>query len=93
VYNPTVTFVELLKQSGWSEHKPFEFRKSNWVIVFDTSSWLEIGTGETPRIFDVPVPDDDKAKWTLSLIEHLCKTDDELQNLKAQRGFASRLFR
>jgi hypothetical protein len=78
-----MSFAELLTNAGWSEHEPFTYRKGNWIIVFDTSSWLEVGTDKNPRVFDVPVPEDGKAEWTLSLINHLCKTDDELQKLKA----------
>jgi len=76
-----MSFVELLKKSGWSEHA-VTYRKGHWIVVFDTSSWLEVGTDQNPRIFDVPVPEDGKGEWTLNLIEHLCKTDNELQKLR-----------
>jgi hypothetical protein len=77
-----MSLVDLLKNSGWAEDKPFSFRKANWIVVFDTSSWLEVGTNRHPRIFDVPVPEKGKEQWTLNLIEHLCKTNDELHKLK-----------
>ena len=77
-----MSFEELLKKSGWSECAPFVYRKANWRVVFDTSSWLEVGTDQNPRIFDVPVPEAGREQWTLNLINHLCKTDDELQRLK-----------
>ncbi len=76
-----MSFVELLIESEWREHEPFTFRKANWLIVFGTSAWLEVGTDKTPRLFDVPVPHDGGEQWTLSLINHLCKTDDELQRI------------
>ncbi|WP_193221939.1 hypothetical protein [Amylibacter sp. SFDW26] len=45
--------------------------------MFDTSSCMEVGTINTPRVFDVLVPNNDRYdRWTLNLIEHLCKTDD-----------------
>ena len=78
-----MSFLDILKNSGWSEQRPFTYRKGNWVVVFDTSSWLEVGTEKNPRIFDVPTPESGKEQWTLNLIEHLCKTDDELQKLRA----------
>ncbi len=77
-----MSFEELLKNSGWSEHEPFTYRKAGWMIVFDTQSWLEVGTDKNPRVFDVPVPESGKEQWTLNLINHLGKTDDELQKLR-----------
>lgn len=77
-----MSFVDRLKESGWSEFKPCSYRKGGWIVIFDTSSWLEVGTDRNPRIFDMPVPENGREQWTLSLIEHLCKTDDEMQKLK-----------
>ena len=80
-----MSFRELLQQNGWTPHEPWVFRKNHWIVVFDTGSWLEIGTTNTPRIFDVPVPEHGREQWTLHLIAHLCQSDDELQKLKASR--------
>ena len=77
-----MSFIDYLKNDGWSECKPHTYRKANWIVCFDTSSWLEVGTEQTPRIFDIPLPQNGKEQWTLNLIAHLCKTDDELQKLK-----------
>ncbi|TQV74232.1 hypothetical protein FKG94_16635 [Exilibacterium tricleocarpae] len=74
-----MSFEDALKENGWSEKKSkFSFAKGNWNLVFDTSSWIEVGTGTTPRVFDVPVPEKRLYQWTINLIEHLCKTDDAL---------------
>lgn len=78
-------FEDLLKESGWSEFKPACFRKNNWILVFDTSSWIEVGSDNNPRIFDVPVPVAGKEQWTLKLIEHLCRTDEELETMRIQK--------
>ncbi len=72
-------FVQYLKNAGWAEVAPYTLKKENWIVSFDTSSWIEVGTERTPHIFDVPVPENGKAQWTLNLITHLCKTDDVLQ--------------
>lgn len=77
-----MNFMLYLKSVGWSEDEPNTFKKDNWILCFDTSSWIEVGTERTPRIFDVPVPERGKAEWTMNLITHLCKTDDELQKYK-----------
>ncbi len=53
-------------------------KKGDWVIVFDTSSWTEVGTINTPRVLDVPVPGTHLMQWTESLISHLCETTDAL---------------
>jgi hypothetical protein len=76
-----LSFTETLKEDGWNEEiSTVSFKKGTWVLTFDTSSWIEIGSQNNPRIFDVPVPDKDKENWTLNLIEHLCKTDDKLNS-------------
>ena len=75
-----MSFNEYLKNNGWVETQPYKYVKKNWMVVFDTSKWIEVGTNKTPRIFDVPVPNENQNQWTLNLIEHLCKTDDELNN-------------
>ena len=77
-----MSFIEYLKKHGWSENEtPFTFSKGSWNLAFDTSSWIEVGTKNTPRVFDVAVPTIEiHYKWTSNLIEHLCKTDDALTN-------------
>ncbi len=77
-------FDQLLKDNGWSENGPWQFKKGDWRLVFDTSFWIEVGTIRNQRIFDIPVPECGKEAWTLKLIEHLCATDDQIQDLKDQ---------
>lgn len=78
-----MSFQEKLIQAGWNELiELIHYRKGKWEIFFDTSSWIEIGTDNTPRIFDVAFPEPKLEAWTINLIEHLCKTDDELVELK-----------
>jgi hypothetical protein len=76
-----LSFIGFLKDNGWKEISSIQFKKNNWNIIFDTSSWIEVGTKNTHRIFDVPIPTKDQEHWTLNLIEHLCKTDDMLNEL------------
>lgn len=72
-------FIEYMKGRGWVDGKhPFELQKGDWIIVFDTSSWIEVGTITTPRVFDVPVPDTRLMQWTENLISHLCEINDTL---------------
>jgi hypothetical protein len=78
--------LNLLKEDGWRENN-YRHEKGDWIVVFDTSSWLEIGTKNTPRIFDIPAPTDIvSARWTLKLITHLCQTNDEIIRLKNQQS-------
>jgi hypothetical protein len=73
------SFGDALKAAGWEEVIPFaKFRKGDWIIVFDTSGWMELGTVTTPRVIDVPVPEDRLVGWTLNLINHLLETNDAL---------------
>jgi hypothetical protein len=74
-------FITILRQSGWTEGPPWTFRKGTWQLVFDTSSWIEVGTEANARVFDVPVPEPGLQGWCLKLIEHLCATDDQLRLL------------
>jgi len=38
-------FTEALKEKGWKEEQEaVRYTKNDWFIVFDTSSWMEIGT-------------------------------------------------
>ena len=73
------SFGEALKAAGWEETVPFvHFQKGSWHIIFDTSSWMELGTDSNPRVFDVPVPERWLVPWTLNLINHLLITEDAL---------------
>ncbi len=74
-----MSFIDALKNDGWEEiQESISYKKDDWLITFDTSSWIEVGTKYNPRVFDVPVPEETKVMWTLNLIEHLCITDDKL---------------
>jgi hypothetical protein len=58
--------------------------EDSWIALFDTSSWIEVGTEHNPRVFDVPVPlSEREAAWTANLIEHLCKMEDERYRLRS----------
>lgn len=41
-----------------------------------------VETKSNPRVFDVHVPGDYESGWTVNLIEHLCKMEDERQRLR-----------
>ena len=72
-------FIEHMKKQGWIEgHTRYELLKGTWVVVFDTSSWIEVGAGKSARVFDVPVPEKHLFGWTEKLIAHLCETHDAL---------------
>ena len=74
-----MSFINLIKEHGWTEvQKSIEYKKNHWILTFDTSAWIEVGTESNQRVFDVPVPEENKEQWTLNLIEHLCETDDKL---------------
>lgn len=81
--NISILIPELL-QRGWTEVKDnLEYRKGNWIAFADTSSWWEIGTDDQPHVFDVAEPADPYyVRWTANLIEHLCKSADEIARLK-----------
>ena len=79
-------FIDQLKAQGWVEAGPYRFRKGHWEIVFDSSGWMELGTEQTPRIFDVPVPETgprDLTQWTMNLIAHLFESNDVREGLSA----------
>ena len=72
-----------LTTTGWTEiNKDWEYRKNNWRILRDTSSWWMVGTDSNPRVFDIQEPNEDETKWTANLIEHLCKMEDERTRLR-----------
>jgi len=71
-----------LMDCGWSPAGSFCYRKGSWELVFDTSSWMELGTQDNPRVFDGPVPEGDWGRWTIRLIDHLAQAEDELHRLR-----------
>jgi len=71
---------KVLISRGWKlSSRPWTLEKGSWEIVFDTSSWLELSTPHTPRLFDIPVPKNGLETWTAKLIEHLFLCDDKLK--------------
>ena len=73
-----MTFAEALKSSGWSEiQESVKYRKNSWELFYDTGSWIEVGTTRNPRVFDVPHPTPGLEQWSVLLVEHLCKVEDE----------------
>jgi len=81
-------FEDVLRENGWIDENPgsWTFIKGNWIVVFDNGAWMEVGTRRSPRIFDVPVPAPNLARWTMNLIVHLCETDDRLYEGKRDRS-------
>ena len=79
------TLIHGLIENGWTEIKTdWEYRKNNWFILRDTSSWWMIGTDMNPRVFDISEPQEYETKWTINLIDHLCKMEDERTRLRKQ---------
>ena len=75
-------FLNTLNENGWIEVKEdWEYRKNDWFILRDTGSWWTVGTTTNSRVFDVPEPNGNE-RWAVNLIEHLCKCDDGLNQLK-----------
>ncbi len=76
-------FADDLKQKGWIKAAELrDYEKGDWRISFDSSSWMMVETKNNPRVFDVHVPGDYESGWTVNLIEHLCKMEDERQRLR-----------
>jgi hypothetical protein len=76
-------FADELKRKGWTEIAPlWEYAKGDWKIDFDTGHWMIVSTKRSPRVFDVSAPADYEAAWTVNLIEHLCRMDDERHRLR-----------
>jgi hypothetical protein len=76
-------FFEILRTNGWTElAAKWEYAKGDWKIDFDTGHWMIVSTKHNPRLFDVPIPGELDAKWTVKLIEHLCRMDDERFRLR-----------
>ena len=77
------SLIQELKSSGWTEIiEDWEYRKNNWTVLRDTSSWLMVGTESNPRAFDIHEPGEYETKWTANLIEHICKMEDERTRLR-----------
>ena len=76
-------FPEYLSQKGWTElARLWTYEKGDWKIQFDTSSWMIVETKNNPYVFDVHVPGEYESGWTVNLIEHLCKLEDERHRLR-----------
>lgn len=77
------SLIQTLKEKGWTEVKEdWEYRKEKWVLLRDTSSWWQICTDSIPVVFDVHEPTEYESGWTVNLIEHLCKMEDERTRLR-----------
>lgn len=75
----TMKFTEALKKKGWTEvQESVRYTKNDWEIVFDTSSWMEIGTKSNSRIADIFVPDSNDYEATIEKIEALCESEDDI---------------
>ena len=71
-------FTETLKERGWKEEQEaVRYTKNDWVIVFDTNSWMEIGTKRNSRLADIAVPKRRNYKMAVDEIEKLCDSDDK----------------
>ena len=82
-------FFDTLRAHGWMElAAEWEYAKGDWKIDFDTGHWMIVSTRHNPRVFDIPVSGELDATWTVKLIEHLCRSDDERYELRqaAQRS-------
>jgi hypothetical protein len=76
------SFEQCLVDSGWTRVSAVSYRKATWQLFFDTSSWMELGTADNQRVFDIPDPEEGREDWTLKLIEHLASVEDELHRLR-----------
>jgi hypothetical protein len=76
-------FNDHLKAKGWTEiTELWEYAKSDWKIDFDTGHWMIVSNKHNPRVFSVHLPRDYESAWTVNLIEHLCKMEDERHRLR-----------
>ena len=77
-------FADDLKAKGWTEiSKNWQYAKGDWKIEFDTGHWMIVSTRDNPRVFNVSAPQGIESKWTVTLIEHLCRMEDERARLRA----------
>jgi hypothetical protein len=82
--HPLDRFEQVLKLHGWTiAPPPGGLAKGDWRIFADTSSWMILQTASNPRTFDVAVPDAYRIGWTVNLIEHLARIEDERARLRA----------
>ena len=50
-------WLDTLVSEGWGEtSRSWEYQKGEWLLCFDTSRWMELGTKNNPRVKDVEVP-------------------------------------
>ncbi|HZZ81043.1 MAG TPA: hypothetical protein VFE62_21255 [Gemmataceae bacterium] len=83
----TAYLAEALQAEGWTAHTPLgPFTKGAWELGFDTSHWMILSTKDNPRVFDVPLPDQYHVGWTVNLVEHLCRVEDERVRLRMALG-------
>jgi hypothetical protein len=76
-------FSDDLKAKGWTEiAELWEYAKGDWKIDFDTGHWMIVSNKNNPRVFDVHLPGNYESAWTVNLIEHLCKIEDERYRLR-----------
>lgn len=65
-------FGKFLTENGWTEiMKSVHYTKNHWQIIFDTSSWLEVGTKKNTRIIDIRVPKPNEYESVLNHIEQI----------------------
>lgn len=76
-------FAGLLQAKGWAETEFGNVVKGDWMIEFDTGSWLTLSSKVNPRVFDVPTPAEYESVWTVNLIEHPFGIDEENRRLRA----------
>jgi hypothetical protein len=68
-------FLEALQKNQWTEiSNDCKYKKGEWLIARDTSSWYMIINSKTNfRVLAYPEPSAYTAPLTVNLIEHLCK--------------------
>lgn len=75
-------FLAALRRGGWKEEESdWVLTKGHWKVLVDTSSWVQLQCGDVYAI-DIHVPGEYETSWTLNLIEHLCRLEDERQRLR-----------
>lgn len=73
--NPVLqAWLEALVRNQWAEAShPWQYQRGEWVLDFDTSRWMELGTRENPRVKDIEVPSKQADfRATLDAIDRLC---------------------
>ena len=78
------SLTDVFKQKGWiGDWSGFGGgRKGDWEAYLDTSSWMIVSHAKNPRVWDVPMPSESLEGWTVNLIEHLCRMEDERFRLR-----------